>query len=407
MTSTVSSTYFPPTNQEWERRTAVELGVDAAKLQAAVQFAEANEINWSVDISQQNIGEDAPELSARLGHFKPRGGPAGVVLKSGYIVAEWGDLDRVDLTYSATKSYVATTAGLAFDRGLIKSVDDPVCEYERDVSIEYTPAAVEAIERLAREGEQNAQLNMAAAGVGVDRLDSAHNAQITWRHLLQLTSEWEGWLFGKPDTVDWNRGGFDIDTVRDQRKSSGTHWEYNDVRVNRTALAVLSTWGESLPGVLKREVMDPIGASDLWEWHGYDEYSTVLLNGKEIESVSGGAHWGGGMWINTYDHARFGLLFLNRGNWNGKRIISDEWVEMMTEPCLQNPSYGFMWWLNTGHERYGATASERTFAAMGAGGNSVVCDPERDLVVVTRWCEDVAGVIDRIAQAVGRGMAIT
>lgn len=72
---------------------------------------------------------------------------------------------------------------------------------------------------------------------------------------------------------------------------------------------------------------------------------------------------------------------------------------MMKEPCPLNCSYGFMWWLNTGHERYGATASEATFAASGAGGNSVVCDPERDLVMVTRWCADVSGVVDRVASS--------
>ena len=399
MTTAASSTYFSTSNENWERRAPAELGIDPEKLQEAVQFAEVNEVNWRVDISQQDIGEDAPELAARLGQFKPRGGGAGVVLKGGYIVAEWGDLARVDLTYSATKSYVATTAGLAFDKGLIKNVDDRVGDYERGVSIEYAPAAVEAIERLAREGGQRARVNTAGEGRDVDGLDSGRNAQITWRHLLQLTSEWEGWLFGKPDTVDWNRGGLDVDLRRDERQAPGEHWEYNDVRVNRAALAVLAVWGEALPGVLKREVMDPIGASDLWEWHGYDEYSTVLIDGEEIESVSGGAHWGGGLWINTYDHARFGLLFLNRGEWDGKRLVSDEWVRMMTEPCPQNPNYGFMWWLNTGHQRYGNNASERTFAAMGAGGNSVVCDPERDLVVVTRWCEDVAGVVDRVAWA--------
>ena len=70
---------------------------------------------------------------------------------------------------------------------------------------------------------------------------------------------------------------------------------------------------------------------------------------------------------------------------------------MMTEPCPVNSGYGFMWWLNTGHQRYGEAASEAIFAASGAGGNSVVCDPERDLVVVTRWCADVSGVVDRVA----------
>jgi CubicO group peptidase (beta-lactamase class C family) len=117
--------------------------------------------------------------------------------------------------------------------------------------------------------------------------------------------------------------------------------------------------------------------------------------------VSGGAHWGGGLWVNTLDHARFGMLYLNRGRWGDRQIISEKWVDMMTVPSENNPLYGYMWWLNTGHGLVGSHASESTFVASGAGGNKVVIDPEKNLVVVTRWCEDVSGVVDLAAQAVG------
>jgi CubicO group peptidase (beta-lactamase class C family) len=171
--------------------------------------------------------------------------------------------------------------------------------------------------------------------------------------------------------------------------------------VNRTALALLAVWREPLPDVLKREVMDPIGASASWEWHGYDDNSVVNIDGLITESVSGGAHWGGGLWIGALDHARFGLLFLNRGKWGDRQIISERWIDMMTTPCALNDQYGYMWWLNTGHVRYGQHASASTFAASGAGGNCVVVDPEKNLVIVTRWCEDVAGVVDLVARAAG------
>ena len=374
--------YFP-SKGEWKRRDASELGFDQNRLSDAVQFAIANEIKWPVDIRTANVGQDAPEWAEKIGPMKDRGGPAGLVIKDGYIVAEWGDVDRVDLTFSATKSYVATIAGLAIDRGLIGSPHDPVIQYESGKSI-----------------------TQASSGEPVDGFDTDQNRSISWHHLLQQTSEWEGTLFTKPDIVDWNRdlgpagmtgtGG----ASRRERKQPGGHWEYNDVRVNRTALALLAVWGEPLPDVLKREVMDVIGASDKWEWHGYDDYSTVNIDGTVTESVSGGAHWGGGLWVDTYDHARFGQLYLNNGVWNGKRIISESWIEQMRVPCDLNDQYGYMWWLNSGHKRYGQNASESTFAASGAGGNCVVIDPEKNLVVVTRWCEDVTGVVDRVAAAV-------
>ena len=389
--------YFPSSHQPWERRDAEDLGVDPSRLRKAVHFAVDHEIDWPVDLSQQRVSDDAGQWATRLGQVRDRGGAAGVVLRQGYIIAEWGDVERVDLTFSATKSYVATVAGLAFDRGLIGSVDDRIADYEADVEIQYSPKAVAAMKRLS-EGGDEALVNSAGESAGVDGFASGNRA-ITWRQALQQTSEWEGWLFGKPDRVDWNRA-VETSGHRDSRRPPGGHWEYNDVRVNRTALALLAVWQEPLSEVLRREVMDPIGATDSWEWHGYDDYSTVLIDGVEIESVSGGAHWGGGLWVHTLDHARFGLLFANRGQWGGRRIISESWCRQMTEPCSLNPSYGFMWWLNTGHQRYGSTVSETAFAASGAGGNSVVCDPEKDLVIVTRWCADVTGVVERVASSV-------
>ena len=73
----------------------------------------------------------------------------------------------------------------------------------------------------------------------------------------------------------------------------GTHWEYNDVRVNRLALSLLRVFRRPLPHVLKERIMDPIGASATWEWHGY-ENSYVDIDGTKMQSVSGGAHWGRG-----------------------------------------------------------------------------------------------------------------
>lgn len=370
--------HFPsPDPVNWERQDPESLGLDAPALRAASQFATENDMPWPEDLTGVNVSTDPPEYAEKLGKMRPRGGPAGLVLKDGYIVHEWGDIDRVDLTYSATKSYLATVAGIAFDSGLIADIDRPVAADTSRVTI----CEVET-------------------GQPIKPFESDQNKPITWRHLLQQTSEWEGTLWGRPDTVDWNRS---IDQggagVREHRKRPGEHWEYNDVRVNLAALALAAVWGEPLPDVLKREVMGPIGASDTWEWHGYRN-SMVEINGKQFESVSGGAHWGGGVHINTYDHARFGLLFLNGGMWNGHRVISERWVEMMREPCEQNSRYGLMWWLNTDGARYGKSVSESLFAASGAGGNTVNIAPEDNIVTVTRWCNDVPGVLQRVAAAV-------
>src|SRR5690606_155828 len=96
----------------------------------------------------------------------------------------------------------------------------------------------------------------------------------------------------------------------------GTYWEYNDVRVNLLARCLLELFGRPLPEVLHESVMQPMGASDRWQWHGY-ETSWVTVRGQRLQSVSGGAHWGGGLWMHARDLARIGLLYLRDGRWDG------------------------------------------------------------------------------------------
>src|SRR3546814_2711174 len=87
--------------------------------------------------------------------------------------------------------------------------------------------------------------------------------------------------------------------------------------------------------------MGPIGASTSWQWHGYRN-STVLIDGKPIESVSGGGHFGGGLFINTLDHARFGLLALRNGRWGERQLIAEDWFKQATTASVANPEYGYM-----------------------------------------------------------------
>lgn len=365
-TSSTSTVGYTPPKGEWERRDPATLGFDPAALTEALKFAEATEIEWPRDLHDHAPQGVKHPNDRALGPLKIRSTPAGLVIRDGYIVGEYGDPSSVEVTFSCTKSYIATLAGLAVDRGLIRSMDDRVADYVDD------------------------------GGYSSD-----HNSKITWRHSLQQTTEWAGDLFGLPDTIDRGRvisADAPMDAGHDDtelpHQDPGTYWEYNDVRVNRTALSLLRLYGEPLPGVLKSNVMDPIGASDGWAWHGYST-SMVDLNGEQVESVSGGAHWGGGLWIDTFDHARFGLLYSRRGRWGDQQIISESWVDAMTQPCDIKPEYGYLWWLN--HEGHiSDIGSPKSFAAQGAGGNLVYVEPEQNIVIVIRWCNDPKAVIDRI-----------
>ena len=200
-------------------------------------------------------------------------------------------------------------------------------------------------------------------------------------------------LFRSPDLIDRNRrvGGRPASgkkgTHRDLQAPGG-FWEYNDVRVNRLALSLLRLWRRPLPQVFRELVMEPIGASPDWEWHGYRN-SYVEIDGERVQSVSGGSHWGGGVFISASDQARIGLMLLRGGVWGTRRILSAEWIRRMRVPCVLFPRYGYLWWLNTGRQMY-PSASEASYCASGAGGNLTWIDPDNDLVSVLRWIDPAA-----------------
>ena len=131
--------------------------------------------------------------------------------------------------------------------------------------------------------------------------------------------------------------------------------------------------------------MEPIGASQDWEWHGY-ENSWVEIDGQRMQSVSGGSHWGGGVFINSLDQARIGLLMQRGGVWEGRRLLSQAYMSEAISPCSVYQDYGFMWWLNRSGQRLPHAGTEG-FCAVGFGSNIIWIEPKLDLVAVVRWIE--------------------
>ena len=377
---TVMTTAFVPAASEaWEEATPAQAGFDPAALDAAVVFAKASESPWPRSLHYPDgryVGNvewnETGPWSEIVGPVRERGGPAGLIVKGGRIVAEWGETDRPDMTFSIAKSYLSLLAGLAVDDGLIGDIDEPV-------------------------------------GRSVDGpwFESAQNRTITWRHLLTQASEWRGEIFGKSDQVDHNRRigpGADNSRKGELREmhAPGSFYEYNDVRVNLLGYCLLRRFRRPLPEVLAERIMDPIGASRDWRWEGY-ETSWVEIDGKRMQSVPGGGHWGGGLFIGARDHARLGLLVARGGVWAGRRLISEAWIRQSLTPSATLANYGLLWWLNRGPAARPGVPETAAFA-LGAGTNAIWLDPAQDLVAALRWIDGAKldGFIDRLLAARSR-----
>lgn len=340
-------TYFPA-NDNWITKKPEEAAMDPGILDEAISIAKKDAVSDyppGVDIYEHKAKElrdytNGNDDGKIIGPLKRKGTVNGLVIRHGYIVAEFGDTSQTDELASASKSFIATIAGLAREDGLIRNYDDHVREYISDWKFE-----------------------------------SEHNSKITWRQLLQQTSEWEGTLWEKSDRT-CRMKGYDR-TLQEP----GSLWEYNDVRVNCLALCLMQLYKKPLPQILDERIMKPIGASDKWQWHGY--YNSDLdIDGKTLKSVTGGAHWGGGIWMNSKDFARYGYLHLRRGNWNGKQLFEQSLINEITTPgkAPANPIYGCLWWIQPDKD-----GSMLSYGAEGGGYHICRVFPKYDLVTVVRW----------------------
>src|SRR6185369_12168671 len=161
----VAADYFPPRGT-WERKAPAELGIDAARLSAAIDYAVANENPSSKDVAEDlknTFGKREPNFKL-LGPTQTRAALNGIVVHRGSVVAEWGDTTRADMAHSVTKTFLTTVVGLAWQRGLIRDLNDRASSY--------LPTA------------ERAQL-----------FGTEHNGSITWDQLLRQTSDWSGTLW--------------------------------------------------------------------------------------------------------------------------------------------------------------------------------------------------------------------
>lgn len=301
--------------------------------------------------------DDPPPYNRLRGPLHARGPCSGLIVQHGQVLAAWGEPDRSDQTFSVAKTYLALLAGVAQHRGLLPDVNEAV------------------VRRVP--------------GIG---FDTPHNQAVTWQHLLQQTSEWQGQCGGLPDQVDrWRTVSHDPRPAGGPKggprplQPPGSYWEYNDVRINQLSLALLHLFERPLESVFREDLLQPLGGQDPMAWEPYDD-GWVNVAGQRLPTVPGGTHWGGGVRISARDQLRVGQLLLDDGVHQGQRLLPAGWVQQMSTPCSIAPFYGWLVWLNADGRSFPGAAT-RSFFMQGAGGHMTWVDPDRQAVVVTRWLD--------------------
>jgi CubicO group peptidase (beta-lactamase class C family) len=245
--------------------------------------------------------------------------------------------ESLQTSFSAAKSFVSTLVGIALDEGLIESIEDPVTDYVPELA--------------ARDPRFR---------------------QITLRHLLTMSSGIRYREGGFPSLGDdtYTYYGVDLrDLALNRTQIDGTPgvaWQYNNYHPLLLGLVLERVTGTSVSAFMAKTLWQPLGAEADATWNLDSERSGF----EKLES---------GLNARPVDYARFGQLFLHNGRWNGRRIVSEDWVRAATgaEPTTDSAyyhGYRYFWWIDV--NRPGS------YYALGKYGQYIYVAPDADAVVV-------------------------
>jgi len=314
--------------------------------------------DWEV-ATPESQGVDSAKLREAVALLDKTVGKDGVrelvVIRNGRLIWQGDDIDKVHGVWSFTKSFTSTTLGLLIDDG--KTTLDT--------------KAKDILPELA-----------------------AAYPEVTLRHFATMTSgyravndEPRGSYLHGPSTTPFLPNPEPLFTP------PGSKFAYWDSAMNEFANVLTRVAGEPLQELFRRRIADPIGMNGTnWRWGNLGTVGGISVNG-------GSGNNGGVMKISARDTARFGLLFLNRGKWKDRQLISAQWVDEATkvqvpaslphgfaERTSEGPGeYGFNWWINgiepDGQRKYPGAPSG-TYVGAGFNNNRCFVIPEWNMVIV-------------------------
>jgi CubicO group peptidase (beta-lactamase class C family) len=324
---------------------------------------------WQVD-SPENHGMSSYYLEQAAQYAKENQSDCMVVVKDGNIVGEWywnntSPFDKVK-SWSVGKSYAATAIGLAYDRGLIESTEQSVADF-------------------------------------IPEWQGTEMENISIHHMLSMTSGLRFNLIEDNLLMAFSNNMTARALNNPLENPPGAYWEYNNHTVQLSEPIIKKATGINAEEFMKQNLWDPVGIDAVWEKDNQGQ-PAMFMNVR----------------ASCRDHARFAYLYLNKGCWNGQRILSEDWInKSLTPSSSQNQGYGYWWWLNGGtptldsvtfeeheHGMLHEFAPEDAFCAVGLGSQMVEVIPSEDLIVVrfgpaphenlSLWIEQNGAVMDAL-----------
>jgi len=296
---------------------------------------------WEQIDNPESAGWSLEQLNNAYEYSKNIQTAAVMIIYQGKVLYYWGEIESKFWTHSARKSFMSAIYGIYVDEG-------------------------------------NIDLNKTMAELGIDDINpnlSDQEKQAAVRMLLQARSG------------VYHEAAAEAQSMKDARPARhshlpGTFWYYNNWDFNTLGTIFNQETGKDFFDELKTRILDLIGCEDFLVNDGYYMYENI--------SIHPAYHFR----INAKDMARFGLLFLRKGLWNGERIISENWVNESTTSYSDlgvRGGYGYMWWVAVnGNDNISyVNLPDGSFSAQGAYGQYCIVIPEYDLVIVHRVNSDI------------------
>jgi len=317
---------------------------------------------WPTDGWRTCTPEEAGMVSAKLNKvFEYAANPdykvkSIVIVKDGYIVGEayFGDSDITTSHQSASmaKSFTSALVGIAIEHGLVKGIDEKVCQYYQEWDC-------------------------------ADEID--YRSSITLRHVMTLTTgldweeDWTPGYSGRNDTFEMfkSRDFLEFMLQRKGLQEPGTTFTYSTGDPMLLSGIIQKVSGMTAFEFAKKHLLEPIGICDL-TWGSDPAGHTITFAGINAPAR---------------EYAKFGYLYLHRGYWDGKQLVPEQWVDVSTRVVSGVNGwecYGLLWHVNLPLrlEAPDSCIPSEGYMADGVGGQSIFVIPSKGLVIVKTASED-------------------